>query len=103
MLQQDLAIPNADSTALTASTAGTGRILLPTAPLAARGPLMVYNPTTTLARIKVGSDAVTATSTSFPVPPGEMQVINPGDSSTHITAWCASGTVGLEVFALGGV
>ncbi len=102
MPQQNLAIPNANSTALTANTAGNGRIVLPTAQGGARGPLLIYNPTVTLARVRVGNSAVVAASTSFPVLPGTVRAINPGDTATHITAWCASSTVGLEVFALGG-
>lgn len=95
----DIASPDRDSTALTASTAGTGRVALPAI---GRDVVLVFNPGATLARIKVGGDTVTATSTSFPVPAGEMQPVNTR-GYTHITAWCASGTVALEVFALGGV
>lgn len=96
----NLACPAADSTALTATTAGTGRVALGVD--ARRSALLVYNPTATLARVKVGDNTVTATATSFPIPAGEMQPIHTRDA-THITAWCASGTVGLEVFALGGM
>lgn len=101
MRREDLAIPDTDATTLTATTAGTSRIVLPTGNR--RGPLLVWNNTASLAQIKVGDNTVTATADSFPIPAGELQAINPGDTATHITAYCASGTVALKVFSLGGV
>jgi hypothetical protein len=93
--------PFSDATPLTAAPSAQAAVAL--ASITGKpGPLYIYNPGTVLARVKVGETGVVATAASFPIPPGQMQPINPG-SATHIAAWCASGTVGLELFALGGL
>lgn len=93
--------PNTDATALNANTAGNGVVALSSIP-GPKGVLYVYNPGAVLVRVKVGESNVTAGTTSFPLPPGQMQPFNPG-SATHIAAWVASGTQALELFSAGGV
>jgi hypothetical protein len=60
--------------------------------------LWFYNPTGATVRIELGLSDVQAAALSWPLPPGEFQPFAKG-SATHFSAWVASGTVGIEVFA----
>lgn len=97
----DLISPYNDSMPLVAAP-GSVRIALSAVPGPAGGPISVYNSGSAVARVKIGDVSVLATAASMPVPPGEFQTFDAG-SASHIAAWCASGTVALEVFNGGGV
>lgn len=90
-----------EGTPLTANTTGTGRVALSSL----NGPsgiVTVYNPTEVTVRVRFGASGVTSTAACFPLPPGEMQPFN-ALNATHVAAWCASGTAGIELFAGGGL
>lgn len=93
--------PQSESVTLSATAAGTTRVDLLATSSITRGPLLVYNPTAAIVRVRVGGSDVTATGKCFPVQPGETRAFNPR-GCTHIAAWCAV-DVSVELFALGGI